>query len=78
MKIYKIILSALLIVSFSELTAQNTDMPEFFDSIARIQSIRQQLVVSRFKNIAFADFSLSDDVGFLIAISGKSTRPGTG
>lgn len=52
-------------------------MPEFSDSIGRIQSIRQQLVVSRFKNIAFADFSISDDVDFLIAISGKSTRPGT-
>lgn len=46
-------------------------------SLARIRSIRQQMGVSRFKNIAWADFQIGNNNGFLIAISGQATRPGT-
>ncbi len=45
--------------------------------LARIASIRDELGVSRFKNIAVADFQIGDDSGFLIAVSGQATRPGT-
>lgn len=45
--------------------------------LARVAQIRQRLGISRFKNIAFADFRIGSDHGELIAISGQSTRPGT-
>jgi len=45
--------------------------------LERVAQIRQQLRVSRAKNIAFADFQISNDSGELIAISGQSTRPRT-
>jgi len=46
-------------------------------NLERVAQIRQQLGVSRAKNIAFADFQISSDSGELIAISGQSTRPRT-
>lgn len=45
--------------------------------LARIHSTRQQLGVSRFKNIALADFQIGGDSGSLIAVSGQATPPGT-
>lgn len=44
---------------------------------ARVAQIRQQLGVSRGKNIAFANFQIGSDSGELIAVSGQSTRPKT-
>lgn len=43
----------------------------------RIIQIREQLGISLYKNIAIAEFEISGDTGELIAISGRSTRPGT-
>ena len=45
--------------------------------INRINQIRETLGVSPYKNIAVADFLIGNDRGELIAISGRSTRPGT-
>ncbi len=47
------------------------------DALERLHSIRQQLGVSLYKNIAFADFQIGNDSDCLIAVSGKATRPGT-
>ncbi len=49
-------------------------MEEWVD---RISQIREQLGVSAYKNIAVVDFQIGDDSGELIAVSGRSTRPGT-
>ncbi|MEP0856343.1 deaminase domain-containing protein [Trichocoleus sp. DQ-U1] len=46
-------------------------------SLNRVNQIRQQLGVSRGKNIALSNFKIAGDSGELIAISGKSTRSGT-
>ncbi|MFB2837367.1 deaminase domain-containing protein [Floridanema evergladense] len=43
----------------------------------KIIQIREQLGISLYKNIAIAEFEISGDTGELIAISGRSTRPGT-
>jgi The BURPS668_1122 family of deaminases len=43
----------------------------------RVSQIREPLGVSPYKNIAIGEFEISGDTGELIAISGRSTRPGT-
>jgi hypothetical protein len=43
----------------------------------KISQIRQEMGVSNYKNIAFANFAIGEDSGELIAISGISTRIGT-
>jgi len=48
-------------------------MPNF----ERVAQIREQLGVSPYKNIAIAEFEIGGDTDELIAISGRSTRPGT-
>jgi filamentous hemagglutinin len=45
--------------------------------LTRIASIRQQLGVSRFKNIAIADWEIGNKQGTIVAISGQATRKGT-
>jgi hypothetical protein len=45
--------------------------------VTRIALIRQQLGVSRFKNIAIADWEIGNEQGTLVAISGQTTRPET-
>lgn len=43
----------------------------------KINQIRQEMGVSNYRNIAFAEFEIEGDSGELIAISGMSTRIGT-
>jgi len=45
--------------------------------ITRIDIIREERGVSAYKNIAVADFQIGNDSGELIAVRGRSTRPGT-
>ncbi|MBE9183816.1 hypothetical protein IQ270_03510 [Microcoleus sp. LEGE 07076] len=47
------------------------------ERITRIDIIREELGVSAYKNIAVADFQIGNDSDELIAVSGRSTRPGT-
>lgn len=47
------------------------------ERITRIDIIREERGVSAYKNIAVADFQIGNDSGELIAVSGRSTRPGT-
>jgi hypothetical protein len=52
-------------------------MNPFSGSRERIDLIRQQLGISRWKNIALADFVLGNEPNSLVAVSGQVTRPGT-
>ncbi|MBD1926283.1 hypothetical protein H6F74_08470 [Trichocoleus sp. FACHB-90] len=56
---------------------EDSDNANQAESLDRVNQIRQQLGVSRSRNIAFADFQIGSDSGELIAISGQSTRLGT-
>ncbi|MFE1745809.1 deaminase domain-containing protein [Coleofasciculus sp. H7-2] len=56
---------------------EDSDNANPAESLNRVDQVRQQLKVSPFKNIAFADFQIDGDSGELIAISGQSNRSGT-
>jgi hypothetical protein len=43
----------------------------------RIDLIRQQLGISRWRNIAIADLEIGNEQDSLVAVSGQVTRPGT-
>lgn len=55
----------------------NGELRRINESLKRVRSIRQQLGVSKSKNIAFADFQIGDERGSLVAISGQAIRLGT-
>jgi hypothetical protein len=56
---------------------EDSDNANQAESLDRVNQIRQQLGVSRGKNIAFCNFKIGGGSGELIAISGRSARSGT-
>ena len=52
-------------------------MNPFSASRERIDLIRQQLGISRWKNIAIADLEIGNEQDSLVGISGQVTRTGT-
>lgn len=52
-------------------------MNSFSASLDGINLIRQELGISRWKNIAVAEYQLEKDYGSVVATSGRATRPGT-
>ncbi|MGH2412278.1 MAG: SMI1/KNR4 family protein [Microcystaceae cyanobacterium] len=53
----------------SNSVGQNGEENKIAEALARIRSIRQQLGVSRFKNIAWADFQIGDERATVIAMN---------